>query len=168
MARASRTRVGSVGRQRSFVRVVLVALLLGVFGLSLGTSDAGAWRTWCRSDPVVSIDGQLVDISVGIPPDQLFSVTGATQIVVKVPPKVSAELVVNDPAHGYPNEVSFRTSKRLDKTNRGIEVRIEVYVTASDDAMPVEVRVTPQVESLATPVVIEATANEWIVVRALV
>ena len=109
MARASSTRVGSVGRQRSFVRVVLVALLLGVFGLAFGTSDAGAWRTWCRSDPVVSIDGQLVDISVGIPPDQLFSVTGATQIVVKVPPKVSAELVVNEPAHGYHNEVSFRT-----------------------------------------------------------
>ena len=47
-------------------------------------------------------------------------------------------------------------------------MRIEVYVTASDDAMPVEVRVTPQIESPTTPVVVEATANEWIVVRALV
>ncbi len=53
--------------------------------------------TWCKSDPVVSLNGTLVDITVGIPLEYEPLVTGPVRIEVQTPESVERELVLSGP-----------------------------------------------------------------------
>jgi hypothetical protein len=136
--------------------VALAALLL------LTVQGASASKGWCMTDPVVAIDGQLADIFVAAPLDAPLLVTGPTQIVVAVPVGVDAWLVASDLGFGKGEEVSFTESRALRVTNEGIEVRVAVYVPATDGAMPVKVDFAPNVIGLLQPASAQGTANEWV------
>jgi hypothetical protein len=124
-------------------------------------NTARAGLGWCAGDPVIVVDGQLVDLLVSVMIDDLLKVNGPTQIVVTVPKGIDAMLLVASPGFGYGEEVSFDQSPSLKATAEGIEMRVEVYLPASDDAMPVRLQIAPRVIGLLHPATTEDTANNW-------
>ena len=147
------------------VRVVSLVLLALVVA---GQSSASASVRWCRSDPLVVIDGHLVDVFVSIPTDDLSKVTGATQIVVIAPPDVAVALASPGVGFGYGEDVSFETSPSLDVTTQGMEIRARVLVPASDDAVPVLVELAPRIVGIVSPTAVEGLANAWVSQRATI
>ena len=152
------------GRKR--LALLLVVLLAGWAGSTVMAPEAAAYRTWCRSDPIVMIDGVLVDIFVSAPPDAPLNVTGPTEVVVTVPRGVDAVLVVTDLGFGRGERVRFEESGALKASEDGIEVRVEVYVPSRDDDMPVLVEFAPRIIGLLAPTSAEGTANYWIRLEA--
>jgi hypothetical protein len=144
---------------RPFLALVLAGLALALAG------DAAAIRTWCRSDPVVSIDGELADVFVAAPLEAPTLVTGPNEVVVAVPEGVRAAVILNDLGFGRGTVTTVEESKRLRATERGVEVLVEVRVPAKDDAMPVRVEFAPRVVGILSPASAEGTANEWIRLR---
>ena len=155
---------GSARRRLGKRMALAVALFL--VGSALALADpAAAIRNWCRTDPVVSIDGELADVFVSAPAEAPTLVTGPNRIVVRLPAGVRATLVASDLGFGKGTAVSFDEAKRLRVTDRGIEVEIEAYVPATDDAMPVRVEFAPRAVGILWPASAEGTANEWITLR---
>ena len=139
------------------------ALALMALVFPLPAQGVAASNQWCRSDPVVVINLiNVADIFVSVPIDDLFEVTGTTQIVVTTPPDVSIALATPGLGFGYGETVTFRTSPSLHTTPQGIELRIKVLVPATDDAMPILVEFAPRIIGILAPTSAEGTANSWV------
>jgi hypothetical protein len=141
---------------------VVAAQAIAVLASSVAVPDAEAYRQWCRSDPVVVIDGAVADVFIAAPVEVLTEVTGPTQIVVTVPVEVDQTLAIPTSGFGQGEQVTFEASHRVQVTDGQIQVRIAVYVPASDDALPVQVEFSPRVVGLLSPATAEGTANTWI------
>ena len=72
----------------------LCAIFLLAILLNLQVVEAG--RLWCKADPVVTLDGRVVSISLAIPVDSLLMVDGPTRIEIRTPATVERYVVVND------------------------------------------------------------------------
>lgn len=118
---------------------------------------------WCKTDPVVLIDGELADIFVSAPLTAPLVVTGPTQIVVTLPVGIDAAVVLTDLGFGHGERVTFRTSHALRVTSAGIPVRIAVYVPARDGTLPIQVEFAAGVLELLSPATARGTANQWII-----
>ena len=59
----------------------LIVGFLPLLALLMPAQPAAAGRLWCSTDPLVSVDGQIVSIIVAIPVDDVLRVTGPTSIV---------------------------------------------------------------------------------------
>jgi hypothetical protein len=154
---------GMLGRSRLLIVFILVALMSVVMA-----PTTSAARAWCRTDPVVVIDGTMADVFVSGPLLAPLIVTGPTKMIIIVPEGVKTQMILSDLGflHGYDYE--FRQSSELQKTRKGVQVRIQVYVPASDSSMPVRVEFSPRVLGLLGLVGLskadsaEGTANQWI------
>ena len=147
---------------RLFRRLVPTLALVAVL-LALAAAPAGASIRVCRADPVVLIDGQIADILLSSYAEMKDAATGPAKVVVTVPSGVRAELVATDlgfGGHGY--EVRFADSDRLRVTERQLEVRVEVYVPATDGSLPVWVEFTPRGVGRLSAGSAEGRANDWI------
>jgi hypothetical protein len=145
------------GQRAALLRALVLA------GLALASAaDAAAIRNWCRTDPVVSVDGELADVFIAAPVEAPLLVTGPNEVVVAVPEGVRAEVILNDLGFGRGTETTVEASRQLRVTERGVEVRVEVYVPARDDGMPVRVEFAPRVVGILWPASAEGTANEWV------
>ncbi len=153
------------GRRRWLVHVVLLATTI----LALAPPpSAAASVMWCRSDPLVVIDGYVVDIFVSIPVTDLLKVTGATEIVVTTPPNVSIVLASPGVGFGHGEDVTFRESSSLDITRQGMEIRVKALVPTTDDSVPVQVQFAPRIVGILSPSIAEGNANEWVVQRTTI
>ena len=157
-----------VARRFALVRVLCCAFAL--FAVLSGplTQDASASKAWCRTDPVVVIDGYITDIFVSGPLSALLTVTGPTELVVTVPTGVNAWVLLADLGFGRGTNVTFQESDELTKTRRGVEIEVAAYVPSSDEAMPVRVEVAPRILGILWPASAEGIANEWVVLRTRV
>ena len=149
------------GNRRRFISAALFAALAPV--VAARRVDAG--RAWCRTDPVVSIAGDVADIFTSAPLTAPLLVTGPTEIVVTVPEGVPAAVVLTDLGFGKGEVISFQESSKLRATDRGVEVLIKVRVPATDDTMPVRVEFAPRIIGILWPASAEGTANSWVVLR---
>jgi hypothetical protein len=144
--------------------------LLFVFACSLifGVSSASAGIAWCRSDPVVVIDGQLADIFVASDLAMQFKATGPLQLVIALPPSSTGSVVLSDTGfglHGY--DVRFVTDASLTRTNRHTQVRVAVYAPATDSTLPVQVTFAPRDLTAGLTAILFGTsangfANNWV------
>jgi hypothetical protein len=150
------------GTRSRVAAVVVAAQAIAVLASSVAVSDAEAYRQWCRSDPVVVIDGAAADVFVAAPLEALTEVTGPTQIVVTVPVEVEQTLAIPTEGFGRGEQVTFVASHKVQVTDGQIQVRIAVYVPARDDDLPVQVEFSPRVVGLLSPATAEGTANTWI------
>ena len=75
------------------------ALLVTAVAFVQGASRASAEVTWCLLDPTLVIDGKAVHLNVGVPKDQVKSVSEVT-LVVTVPSNVRASLSGTQAANG--------------------------------------------------------------------
>jgi hypothetical protein len=148
--------------------VSLVRVLLPLLALFLvAAPEANAARTWCRTDPIITINGELADIFTLAPVEDLPKITGATQIVVVVPTGVSTSLIATDAGFGYGETVEFRTSESLRVTANGIEVVIRVYVPAKSNKVPIRVEFAPRAIGLLSPASATGTTNSWVVLKTI-
>ncbi len=139
------------------------ALVIIVAALTMPSATAGV--AWCRSDPIVVIDDQVADLFVDIRFDDLPSIKGRTEIVIFTPVDVTTRLATPGIGHGHGENVRFEESASLEKTEKGIEVRIGVYVPAHD-RIRVRVHFAPNVVGVLKPASARGEANEWITLGA--
>lgn len=128
---------------------------------ALPEEPAAAGRGWCRSDPVLLIDGVLADLFSAVPLDSVLQVTGPTQIVITTPKDVTISLAIPGLGFGRGEKVSFERSRKLKTTADGIELKIALFVPASDD-FPVEVDFAPRVLGILKPESTQGQTNRWI------
>lgn len=142
---------------------ILLPVLL-VFGMlsTIAAPSAFAARAWCKTDPIVLIDGELADILVSSSLLAPLKVTGPTQIVVTVPEGVSTLLVLADLGFGRGQVVTFQQSPELKVTDAGIQVQIAVFVPSRDNKLPVAVEFAPRLLGLLAPERAEGFANRWV------
>jgi hypothetical protein len=154
---------GAVPTRSIWVRVALVSFVVMV--LALEVHPAHAVVTWCRTDPVVVLEDQIADIFVSGPIDAPLLVTGPNQVVVTVPPGVQAALLVADAGFGRGTDVAFEEANWLRRRPDRIEIQVDVFVPATDDAMPVRVEFAPRIVGVLSPASAEGTANAWVSLR---
>lgn len=135
------------------------ALALAALPFARAAPPAAAGKGWCRTDPVVEIDGHLADIFLVAPPDAPLKVTGPNRIVVAVPRGVEAKLILAGPGFGKGEKVRFVHSRRLAATGRGVEVQVTAFVPATDDEMPVRLEFAPDVVGVLAPARAKGRAN---------
>ena len=126
--------------QRSGLRLPVKSRLLLVFTLvTLAfvamAPGASAARAWCRTDPLVVIDGTIADVFVSGPLLAPLKVTGPTKLVVTVPEGVTTQLILTDLGFLRGYDVKFQQSSELQKTDKGVEVRVQVYAQAARAAL---------------------------------
>ena len=145
-------------------RVALAGFPAALAALAAAGRGAAARRAWCRTDPIVVIDGTIVDIFVSAPLGDLvkalLTVTGPNKIVVTVPSGVNAWLLLSDLGFGRGNTVTFAQSADLQRTADGIQVRVEVYVPAKG-SFPVRVDFAPRILGILSPESTEGVTNSW-------
>ena len=158
--------VAALGRRLASPRRTAQAIVVRAFALVILTEtyaapSATAGVAWCRTDPVVVIDDQVADIFVSVRFDELKRVNGPTEIVITTPVDVDITLATPGVGFGYGENVTFEESPALEKTDKGIDLRIEVYVPAQDD-IRVLVQFAPRVVGILNPRNARGEANDWI------
>lgn len=143
----------------------VVSPLIALFALLILITPVSAGRSWCRTDPVIQVDGDLADIFVSGPPEAPLLVTGPTEIVVTVPIGVDTRLIVADLGFGKGQVVSFQKSSELHRTPTGIEIEVAIFVPAVDSDMPVRVEFAPRILGVLSPDSAEGTANSWVILK---
>ncbi len=153
---------GRSGRRLPVRARLLLVFTLVTLAFVVMAPGASAARAWCRTDPVVVIDGTLADVFVSGPLLAPLKVTGPTKMIVTVPEGVKTQLILTDLGFLRGYDVKFVQSSDLQKTDKGVEVRVEVYVPARDSSMPIKVEFSPRLLGLLNTDSVEGTANQWV------
>ncbi len=140
-----------------------------LFGLVAGVAamvptPASASRGWCRMDPLIRIDDDLADILAAAPPEILLANNGPVEFVITVPNGVDTRLIVKTVGFGRGEKVSFATSRRLNQTRAGMQVKIAMRVPARME-LPVRVEFAPRIVGLLKPESVEGTTNRWVTLK---
>lgn len=110
---------------------------------------------WCKTDPIVSLNGTQVQILVAIPAEYVPYANGPTDVTVGTPRGVDRQLLFTDPGfNGYGESVSFTDiSGDLKTTTFPVLIPISVPMdesTVNPSKVPMQVTVIP---SNAAPIV---------------
>jgi hypothetical protein len=149
----------SVAKSRR--RVLQTAAVLASMAVVGDRRTSLAGRGWCRSDPLVSIDGVLADIFCTGHLTTPLQVTGPTEIVVSVPVGVPTALVLAGIGFGRGELVRFEETNRLKQSDSAVAVEVAVYVPAMDD-LEIGVEFAPHIIGILNSARAEGLANEWI------
>jgi hypothetical protein len=135
-------------RRELFMRRFISALIPSIVLIVLLAAPAGAGLTWCPRDPIVSLNGQVVQIWVAIPEDYQTAVTGPIEVQLTTPRGVSQEVLFTDEGfNGFGETVDFRERGRL----RGDEMNVGLRVRVPYDARMVEGRDLPVLLTVILP-----------------
>lgn len=129
-------------------RIVVLPLLLVLILLPL-PARVYAGVTWCESDPVVSLNGTLVDISVAIPLEYLLLVDGPVHYTIKTPSSVARHVIVSDVgfvAHGVRVDFADRRGG-IDGNSFNTTIQVSVPIDESKlapgETVPMKLTVRP-------------------------
>lgn len=128
------------------------------------SSPAGAGAGWCRSDPIMLIQGNIVDIFVTGPLLAPLQVTGPNQIVVRTPPGIDSTLLLAGPGFGRGEKVTTETAHHLKVHDDEFEVEVRVYVPARSN-IDIGVEFAPNILGILAPDTAEGKANKWVTLR---
>lgn len=105
----------------------------------LPADDAAAGITWCRTDPVVTLNGKKFHIYVLSTQEMFTSRTGPTEIIVEYPQGVKAtgSLLPNDNGFGLSYNLNLHSVSGLSYTSTKYQVRVAVRVGANNCSLPV-------------------------------
>ncbi len=91
------------------MRRVFVKLVFIVFALVSWVAPASAALAWCKADPVVTLNGAIVDVSVAIPLEYVPLVNGPVHYEIYTPRSTKRQLIVNDLGYnGHGSKVIFK------------------------------------------------------------
>ena len=115
---------------------------------ALRQGEAGAFRRWCRVDPVFQIGGQTAHVWVSAKVNNMHAAralaTGKTKLVLAVPAGVKARHLASDDGFGYGYEVAVEEAADLDGTGRVLPVRVAVTVPMATSNVEVRVEFVPR------------------------
>jgi hypothetical protein len=150
-------------------RLALVAVL-SVFAMLVAAAPVGAGISWCRTDPVFSLDGKVGHVYLSTHDGLQRLNNSSLDVVIAHPHKVATKLLAIDGGFGQGMSVNFKEARQgstdLLKTAAGYEIEVWTYVPASDSSMPILVEFAPGDGSVVTAAVV-GRANQWIVLRAI-
>lgn len=138
-------------RGRRGPRQLLAGLLLAAVLMVLA-GGASAYELWCADDPVVAVEGRLLDIQVQMPVDHLLEMRSTTLTVV-IPRNTTGAVVVDD-VSAFPMRTSIAPTGPPWAGTGGVPVTLVVEVEAAT-SYPIRLVAT----SLTTSVMVEGTAN---------
>lgn len=150
----------------------LAVAVFGLIALLVAAAPVSAGRAWCRSDPVLLIGGDVVDIQVLSSPEMFSAATGPIEMVVTVPRGTRANVVLNDFGfgRGYSTKVVESTS-----LPSGVRASVALRAPSSVEGLPVEVqgtRVSVDIKGLLSlrPNLLwlgqaGGAANQWVVLE---
>lgn len=152
---STRNRLGAVG-----MLVVAAAMLTGLVWSSKPV-DAGL--SWCAADPLLYVDGHLLDVNAQVPADQLNNIKGDVVFVFHVP-KGSNSQVLFQYSATFPirSEIVF-DQKAWDGKSK-LTVPVDVIVMPKAGTFPI--RATALDDNL-NYVVYEGTAGKPLRFRAV-
>lgn len=153
--------------RRSTVRIVSALIpLLAILLLALPAQAV----IWCKTDPIVKLNGTQVQILVSMPEEYVPLVNGPTSVTVATPLSVTRQLIYTDAGfNGYGEAVSFTDLRGNVKNNTfATYIRVQVPIDrtglASGEVVPVQVEVIPD---NAKPVVVSGTSDSTQVYLAI-
>jgi len=117
-------------------KISLLSPLLALVAVLVLVTSASAGRAWCRADPVLMLDGDVVDIQVSSSLAMYRSAAGPIEMVVTVPNNVRANVLLQDFGFGRGYDVEIVRSDALDP---GVRARVALRAPASDSTLPVTV-----------------------------
>lgn len=162
--------------KRLVLRVFPTSLVLAMVALLVLAVPASAGRAWCRADPIMTIDGEVVDVYISSNLQMFLSASGPIQMVVTVPQGVKANVVLHDLGflRGYKTKIEYSSDLQV-RSDGHVPIRVAVYAPARSSSLPVSVTVVPTGLSLLHDGLLkidhnhiyggtaEGRANQWIV-----
>ncbi|CAA9380825.1 MAG: hypothetical protein AVDCRST_MAG93-9160 [uncultured Chloroflexia bacterium] len=107
---------------------VVCCIVLTIVAL-LAPARASAGVTWCRADPVVSLNGTLVDVWVEIPLEYVHLVNGPVTYDIHTHSSVRRALILNDLGFNVRgSRVRFADHEDLIVEDRQFETTFSVHV----------------------------------------
>jgi hypothetical protein len=106
------------------------------------TTQAGG-SLWCKTDPLVSLNGHLVLIATSIPSEYMAQVNGPIEIQIASPPDVDGAVLLNDLGfNGLGSMVTFVDEGVRTRDSIPIEIRVIVPMSLTQgEVAPVKVDV---------------------------
>lgn len=144
------------------MRRLALSAILPLLAVLLFAVPAGAGLTWCKSDPIVRLNGTEVQIWVAIPEEYQAYVNGPIDVEVATPKAVTREVVFTDEGfNGHGEEVRFTDLKGpvMHKTFP-VVIRVKVPIDraslGSNVTIPVQVEIVPD---NAAAIIVSGTTN---------
>ncbi len=110
------------------MRRIVAKLVIVLFALVSWVAPASADLRWCRTDPIITLNGAVVDLSVAIPLEFVPLVNGPVEYEVQTPVFTRRQLIVNDLGYnGYGSKVIFKDGSGTMK-NGQIPTTVRVHI----------------------------------------
>ncbi|MER3419047.1 MAG: hypothetical protein C4290_00305 [Chloroflexota bacterium] len=125
---------------------------------------AAAYETWCADDPLVAVDGRLLDIQVQMPLQNVATMR-ATTLTVVIPSNVAGSVLVDD-VSAFSMQTRVVASAPAWDGRGPLPITVIVDVTATV-SYPIRAVITPLTGAgvpLAAPIVATGTANTRLMV----
>ncbi len=120
-------------------RIPMVIATLAIL-LVATTMQAGAGVSWCRADPIVEIEGNRVQILVGVPAEYTHMVNGPIHTDLKIPSGLAKRVIFTDEGfNGHGERVTWGTLEGAVKLT--VKVPINGNLLAVGETVPVEVKI---------------------------
>jgi hypothetical protein len=129
--------------------------------LVLQVQNASAGIGWCRTDPLITVDGHSGHVYIESTEQMFSSATGPILIEVRIPVGTSASAVPLDYGFGRGYAITFKEDDRLYSRGSYVEVRVRANVPAIDGSLPVKVTFH-SVDQVQQDSIKSGTANDWI------
>ena len=126
---------------------VVVKLVFILFALLICVTPASAALAWCKSDPVVTLNGAVVDVSVAIPLEYVPLVNGPVQYEIQTPMSTKRQVIVNDVGYnGHGSKVIFKDGNGIVQdgqipTTVRVHIPIDKGRLAPGEVVPAELSV---------------------------
>lgn len=144
------------------MRKLLTSALLVIGAMLLFALPASAGRTWCRADPVFSVDGKLIKVEVLSDPAIRTATTGPIKLVLSVPAGSSVQLLETDTGFGYGYDISIAYVPGL----KMHKMHASVFVPATNATLPVQIEVTSLSLSNGNQLITgKGVVNTWVAAR---
>lgn len=141
--------------------IKMLAPLAVALMLVLQTQTASAGISWCRADPLITVNGRTGHVYVDSTAEMYSSATGPIQVEIRVPVGSIASAVPLDNGFGYGYAITFVPDPSLSVVGNTSEVRVNVYAPARNGSLPVKVTFHADSPSLKDSIK-TGTANQWI------
>lgn len=147
--------------RRSMLKLAGGLALAAVPALSVA-DDALAGITWCRTDPIITLNGKKFHIYVLSTQAMFTQRTGPTEIIVKYPSGVNAtgSLVSGDNGFGLGYNLNLQATSGLSYTSTSYQVIVRVRVGANDSTLPVRMEAVRASDGKLVGTS-QAYANNW-------
>jgi hypothetical protein len=150
--------------RRALARLLTPLALALMLVLQVNTASAGIG--WCRTDPLITVNGRTGHVYLDSTDAMMTSATGPILLEIRVPVGSTTAAVPLDSGFGYGYSITFKEDAELATRGPFSEVRVSAFVPAKDSSLPVKVTFHADRANLRESIK-TSTANTWILTRVV-